>query len=79
MGSKKQIIPDVVVFVNGLPLAIIECKSPTLGDGWKAEAIDQFSRYQELEDRYHELGAPKLFETVQMLSRPAARRPCTAP
>jgi type I restriction enzyme R subunit len=67
IGSKKKIIPDVAIFVNGLPVAIIECKSPTLGDGWKAEAIDQFSRYQELEDRYHDLGAPKLFETVQVL------------
>jgi type I restriction enzyme R subunit len=66
-GAKKHIIPDVVLFVNGLPIAIIECKSPTLGDGWKAEAIDQFSRYQELEGRYYELGAPRLFETVQVL------------
>jgi len=66
-GSKKHIIPDVMLFVNGIPIAIVECKSPTLGEGWKAEAIDQFSRYQELEDRYRELGAPKLFETMQLL------------
>ena len=66
-GTKKHIIPDVVLFVNGIPLAIIECKSPTLGEGWKAEAIDQFSRYQELDDRYRELGAPRLFETMQIL------------
>ena len=66
-GGKKHIIPDVVLLVNGMPLAIVECKSPTLGEGWKAEAIDQFSRYQELEDRYRELGAPKLFETMQVL------------
>jgi type I restriction enzyme R subunit len=66
-GAKKHIIPDVVLLVNGIPLAIVECKSPTLGEGWKAEAIDQFSRYQELEDRYRELGAPRLFETMQVL------------
>jgi type I restriction enzyme, R subunit len=66
-GTKKNIRPDLVLLVNGIPLAVIECKSPTLGDAWKAEAIDQFSRYQELEDRYRELGAPKLFETVQIL------------
>ena len=41
LGSKKHIIPDVVVFVNGLPLAVIECKSPTIGDAWKAEAVKQ--------------------------------------
>jgi type I restriction enzyme, R subunit len=66
-GIKKNIKPDVVVFVNGIPLAVIECKSPTLGEGWKAEAIDQFSRYQELETRYRELGAPNLFGPVQLL------------
>src|SRR3984885_13746405 len=65
-GSKKNIRPDIVLLVNGIPLAVIECKSPTLGEGWKAEAIDQFSRYQELETRYRELGAPKLFETIQI-------------
>jgi len=66
-GSKKNIRPDIVLLVNGIPLVVIECKSPTLGEGWKAEAIDQFSRYQELESRYRELGAPKLFETIQIL------------
>jgi type I restriction enzyme R subunit len=66
-GGKKSIRPDIVLLVNGIPLVIIECKSPTLGEGWKAEAIDQFSRYQELETRYRELGAPKLFEPVQLL------------
>ncbi|KYG02153.1 DEAD/DEAH box helicase [Sorangium cellulosum] len=66
-GAKKTIRPDIVVFVNGLPLAVIECKNPTLGEAWKLEAIDQFSRYQELDDKYRELGAPRLFETVQVL------------
>ena len=28
LGSKKHVIPDIVTFVNGLPLAVIECKSP---------------------------------------------------
>lgn len=66
-GVKKHIRPDVVVLINGIPIAVVECKSPTLGEGWKQEAIDQFSRYQELEDKYRELGAPRLFETVQVL------------
>ena len=38
LGSKKHVIPDIAIFVNGLPLAIIECKSPTKGDAWKSEA-----------------------------------------
>ena len=66
-GSKKQIVPDVVVIVNGIPLAVIECKSPTLGDKWRAEAIEQLLRYQEIGENYRELGMPRLFETVQVL------------
>ena len=66
-GSKKHIIPDVVAFVNGLPLAIIECKSPTKGDGWKSEAVEQLHRYQEAGSRWKGQGAPKLFELAQIL------------
>ena len=28
-GHRESIIPDVVLFVNGIPLVVIECKSPT--------------------------------------------------
>ena len=27
-GPTQNIIPDIILFVNGLPLAVIECKSP---------------------------------------------------
>ena len=67
LGSKKQVIPDVVAFVNGLPLAVIECKSPTIGDAWKAEAVKQLRRYQEADTRWKDQGAPQLFEAAQVL------------
>ena len=67
LGSKKHVIPDVVAFVNGLPLAIIECKSPTIGDAWKAEAVKQLRRYQEADTTWKDQGAPKLFEAAQVL------------
>ena len=66
-GSKKNIFPDVVVFVNGIPLAVIESKSPTLGDRWRNQAIKQMLRYQEAGDEFRGQGAPKLFETVQLI------------
>jgi type I restriction enzyme R subunit len=66
-GTKKHIIPDVVVFVNGIPLVVIECKSPTSGGDWKHEACEQFDRYQENNDRWNEQGAPRLFDTAQLL------------
>lgn len=65
-GAKKHILPDVVCFVNGIPLVVIECKSPSLGDGWKAEAVDQLDRYQEGSEKYKDLGAPLLFQSVQL-------------
>ena len=67
LGSKKQVIPDVVVFGNGLPLAVIECKSPTIGDAWKADAVKQLRRYQEADSGWKNQGAPKLFEAAQIL------------
>ena len=66
LGSKKHVIPDIVTFVNGLPLAVIECKSPTIG-AWKAEAVKQLRRYQEADTRWKDQGAPKLFEAAQVL------------
>jgi type I restriction enzyme, R subunit len=66
-GAKKHIIPDIVLFVNGVPIALVECKSPTLGDAWFAEAVEQMSRYQELGSKHRDLGAPRLFDTMQLL------------
>jgi type I restriction enzyme, R subunit len=61
------IIPDIVLFVNGMPLAVIECKSPKIEEPIAA-GIDQIIRYQELDDQYEDCGAPKLFETVQVVA-----------
>ncbi|MBB6691040.1 type I restriction endonuclease subunit R [Cohnella xylanilytica] len=44
------IIPDIVVFVNGIPLAVIECKSPTITNP-QAQAIKQLIRYWEQAER----------------------------
>lgn len=66
-GAKNNVIPDIVLFVNGLPLAIIECKSPTLGADWQAEAVKQLLRYQEVGSEYKDRGAPRLFEAAQVL------------
>ena len=66
-GTKQNIRPDLVVFVNGLPLAVIECKSPTIGEKWLDEAIRQVIRYQGLSEDNVGGGASKLFETTQLI------------
>ncbi len=67
LGTQGHIIPDLVVFVNGIPMAVIECKSPTIGDKWLSEGVGQLLRYQEATDEFRGLGAPQLFETVQVI------------
>ncbi len=42
--AKKFVAPDVVLFVNGIPLVVIECKSPYITDPM-AEGITQLRRY----------------------------------
>nr|WP_319776875.1 type I restriction endonuclease [uncultured Sphaerochaeta sp.] len=46
LGTEHHIIPDIVLFVNGLPVVLIECKSPKIKDAIP-EAIDQILRYSE--------------------------------
>ncbi|MYA37196.1 MAG: type I restriction endonuclease subunit R [Gammaproteobacteria bacterium] len=46
LGTEHHIIPDIVLFLNGLPVVVIECKSPKVKDAI-SEAIDQLLRYSE--------------------------------
>ena len=55
----RAIRPDLVLFVNGIPLVVMEAKVPTLG--WKAEAVQQLARYQESGSGWLGAGAPQLF------------------
>ena len=57
-GTEKHIIPDIVLFVNGLPLIVVECKSPASSDPIN-EAIIQLIRYSNR--RGEKEGNEKLF------------------
>ncbi|MBN2566086.1 MAG: type I restriction endonuclease subunit R, partial [Candidatus Eisenbacteria bacterium] len=65
--AHRHIIPDLVLFVNGIPLVVVECKSPTVSDPM-AEAIGQLQRYA---NQRHWLegneGNAKLFHTNQFM------------
>ena len=43
---KGSIRPDVTIFVNGFPLVIIECKSPTIADPIEEAIQDNLRKYQ---------------------------------
>lgn len=64
---KKCIIPDAVLFVNGIPLVVIECKSPYSAAPME-EAIDQLQRYSNQRTWVEENeGNEKLFHTNQFV------------
>ena len=64
--DEKVIKPDLVLFVNGIPLVVMEAKSPTLMEVWKTKAVKQLHRYQEAGPEWHGAGAPELFDTNLM-------------
>ena len=59
--DQRMVIPDLVLFVNGIPLVVMEAKSPTLADEWKSLAVRQLRRYQEAGPEWVGAGAPELF------------------
>jgi len=65
-GERGYIVPDIVLFVNGIPLVVIECKRPDL-ENPLTEAIDQLMRYaNQREPEAHE-GAEQLFHYAQLM------------
>ena len=59
--DRRMVIPDLVLFVNGIPLVVMEAKSPSLLDVWKSQAVRQLRRYQEAGPEWHGAGVPELF------------------
>jgi type I restriction enzyme, R subunit len=52
-GTKKPRRPDIVLFVNGLPLAVVELKNPADANADVWEAYAQFQTYKdEIEDLF---------------------------
>ncbi|CPV59721.1 type I restriction endonuclease subunit R [Mycobacteroides abscessus] len=64
--AKKFVAPDVVLFVNGIPLVVIECKSPYVTDPM-AEGINQLRRYANQRDLGVPEGNEQLFWTNQFV------------
>ncbi len=60
LGTENHIIPDIVLFLNGLPVVVIECKSPKVKEPIP-EAIDQMLRYSEQRGAKGEGSTPLFF------------------
>jgi len=48
-GGKTFIIPDIVLFINGIPVVVAECKNPEIQHPME-NAIDQLLRYSNTRD-----------------------------
>jgi type I restriction enzyme, R subunit len=60
--SRETRRPDLVLFVNGIPLVVIECKRPDLGrDKALTEGVEQLLKYQAEDE------IPQLFVFSQLL------------
>lgn len=67
-GLNKTIYPDIVIFINGLPIVVIEAKSPfkegAMGiKAGKKDAYDQLKRYMDSRSDAVSEGVQKLFHT----------------
>jgi type I restriction enzyme R subunit len=66
-GESDFCVPDAVLFVNGIPLVVIECKSPAATDPL-AEAIEQLLRYSNQREWVEEdEGVERLFHYNQIM------------
>lgn len=69
-SGKAFIVPDLVLLVNGIPLVVVECKSPSVPEPL-AEAVDQLRRYSNQRNAAFEVddneGNEPLFATNQLL------------
>lgn len=58
-GPTETDRPDIVIFINGIPIVVIECKSPVAKQGGLSKAMAQLVRYQK--------EIPQLFYANQIL------------
>ncbi|AZI43214.1 type I restriction endonuclease subunit R [Deinococcus psychrotolerans] len=66
VAGPGYIIPDVVLFVNGIPLVVVECKSPGIAEPM-AHAVSDLLGYQNLRDSAEIEGVERFFHPVQLL------------
>ena len=68
--AKGFVVPDIVLLVNGMPVVVVECKSPGIAEPISA-AIDQLRRYSNQRKPAGEVeedeGSERLFYTNQFV------------
>jgi type I restriction enzyme, R subunit len=67
-GPQETIRPDIVIFINGIPVVVLECKSPFIEGSefvltGKYDAFTQLKRYANQRESQISEGAERLFYT----------------
>src|SRR5690606_29879359 len=65
-GSDSHIKPDIMLFINGLPIVIVECKSTKVEEPIE-DAIDQMLRYANLRGTSEVEGNQRMFFYNQIM------------
>lgn len=65
-GINESVMPDIVLFVNGLPLAVIEAKSPYTTNPME-NGINQLRRYANRRAPHEDEGVERLFWYNQLM------------
>ena len=74
-GTESHIIPDIVLFINGIPVVVVECKSPSVEQGIQ-EGITQLLRYQDRRGAPTPEGVPELFWYNQFMISTTGQYAC---
>lgn len=59
-GGPDAVEPDITLFVNGIPVGVVECKGSTIANPLD-KGLEQMHRYQNLRESAEEEGAERLF------------------
>jgi type I restriction enzyme R subunit len=66
-GNVNYVVPDLVLFVNGIPLVVVECKRPDV-ENPLTDAITQLLRYSNCREGVREPeGVERLFRYAQLM------------
>lgn len=57
-SAKEEIVPDIILYINGLPIVIIECKNPA------SLAVDWQEGYKDVVNYWHKV--PEPFKYMQI-------------
>ena len=55
VGSKQLRRPDIIAYINGLPIVVIELKSPSKGNDSYAVNLEAYHQLQTYKDELHDL------------------------